>query len=219
MPAGRRGYPGLPAMRNDLRAKQFAKIGDAPDLRQSTTTADIGLNNADFANGQPFANLKAGCSRLGATNANRTSTGKLRMAQEIVMLQCCLGKEDVVICNPLKDVQRVVPIVPAVAKIDCHQNVIAERAAALANEADEFGIGDEIVEQYLHLHRPKANLDGGLELTIYLRHQLINAAALGKTWKDRAIGFEFFAPGAAHDLVGGQTELLSGQVVQRDIYR
>ena len=97
------------------------------------------------------------------------------MAGEIVMLQRRLGEEDVAVADPVEHAQRVVPVVPAIAEIDRHQDVVAEHSPALVDQADQFAVGDQVVEQHLHLDRAEAGRQRRVELPADLAHQVADA--------------------------------------------
>ena len=133
------------------------------------------------------------------------------------MLQGCLGEEDVVIGDALQHEERVMPVVPAIAEVDGEKDVVAECLAPLPDAADQLEIRDEIVEEHLHLHGTESCLERHVELPEDLRHQVVDAAALGQAGINRAVRPQLRSPRAAHELVGRQAQLLAGQIVKRNV--
>ena len=206
-------------MRHDLGAGELAHVGDAAYLGQSTATPDVGLNHTHLADRQPFTHLEAGGRGFGTADTDRAPLRQPRMTGEVVMLQRRLGEEDVCVRNAFQHEQCVMPVVPAIAEIDCHGDLVAEHFSTLPDQADQFAVGDEVVEQHLHLHRAEARRDGRVELPADLAHQVADAPPLRQAGKDGAVWPELLPPRAAHQLVSGNAELLAGKVVQRDVDR
>ena len=204
-------------MRHHLDAMQLAHIGDAADLGQPAAPPDIRLHHGHPAALDPFAHLPARSGRFRPTDPDRARRGQPGMAGEIVVLQGRLGEIDVAVAEAVEHPFGVVPIVPAIAEIDGHQDVVAEHPPALMDEADQLAVAHQVVEQHLHLDGAETGGQRLVELPADLRHQLADRAAMRQPRIDRAIGAELFAAGAAHKLVGGQSELLSREVVERDV--
>ena len=217
MPADRRRDSGLPAVRHDLGAMELAQIGNAADLGQAAAAADIGLHDPDLAARQPFQDFPAGRGGFRAADADGAALGQPRMAFEIVMLQGRLGEEDVAIADPVEHIERIVPVLPAIAEIDRHGDAVTQHLAAALDQIDQFAVGHQVVEQHFHLHRAEAALQRGIELPADLGHELFDGAAMREAGKDGAIGPQFVAPRAAQQLVGRNAVLLAGQVVERDV--
>ncbi len=144
-------------MGHDLGAHELAEIGDAPDLGQPAAAADIGLHHAHLAAGQPFPDFEARRRGFRATDPDRRARRELGMAIEIVVLQRRLSEQDVAIPDPVEHEQRVVPITPTIAEIDRHLNIIAEHLSPAPDQVHQLAVGDEVVEQHLHLHRAEAD--------------------------------------------------------------
>ena len=101
------------------------------------------------------------------------------------------------------------PVVPAIAKVHCHQDVVAQHTAAFANEADKLAIGHKIIEQHFHLQGAKARCKRGVELAPNFFHEIADTAALGEAWIDGAVGLQLRTTRATHQFVGGKAELLA----------
>jgi hypothetical protein len=130
----------------------FAKVGDPPDFRQPAASADVRLNDADSPAGKPLEHLPASRRGLCAAYAYPAFLGQARVTGQIIMLKGRLGKEDGALLDAIQDIQCIMPVPPAVAEIDRHQDVVAQHLAALSNETDQLPIRHQIVEQNLHFH-------------------------------------------------------------------
>src|SRR5688572_9264562 len=86
------------------------------------------------------------------------------------------------------------------------------------DEAHEFGIGDQIKKQNFHFHSSEACSNSGLELAPDLAHEVAHRLSwFGEARPDGAVGSKTLAPRTTHELVGGQTQLLARQVVERNV--
>ncbi len=116
------------------------------------------------------------------------------MPFQIVMLQGRLGEEDVAFANPVEHIQGVVPVLPAIAEIDRHEDAVAQHLAAALDQVHQLPVGHQIVEQHLHLHRTEAALQSGIELPADLGHQFFDRPAVRQAGENGAIGSQLVTP-------------------------
>ena len=121
------------------------------------------MQDVDACLRQPLAALEARGRELGPAHARLDALGEPGVALEVVVLECRLGEVDVAILDAVQRPERCAPVRPAIAEVEHQRDPLAEHAPALADRADELGVGDEVVEETLHLHRAEAGLQRGVE--------------------------------------------------------
>ncbi len=133
------------------------------------------------------------------------------------MLQGGLSEMNFAVGNAFQDPKCIVPILPTIAEIEAHHHVAAQHPAAAFDAVDEFRISDEIVEEHLHFHGAESSRFCLVELKTYLIHQLGYRPALGKSGINGAVWLQLRAQGPTHELVGRQAQLLTGQIMERNV--
>ena len=219
MAPGRGRDSGLPPVRDDRRGVVGGELRDPPDLRESAAAVDIRLQDVHPGLRQPLVALEARGGELGTAHPRLDALGEPCVALQVVVLERGLGEVDVAILDAAKRPERGAPVAPAVAEIEHERDVVPEHAPSLADGGDELGVGHEVVEKALHLHRAEAAFQGGIEATADVAHQFRERAALRQAGEDRGVGRECLLAGSAEELVHGPAELLADEVVERDVDR
>src|SRR5262245_19372628 len=101
------------------------------------------------------------------------------MTVEIVVLQGSLGEEDVAVLDAIEYPSGIVPVPPAITKIQRHLNAVTKHAATLLDQTDQLRIGHEVIEEDLHLDRAESGFERHPELPTDLAHQRLHGTALG----------------------------------------
>ena len=218
MEVGEVGDAGGEAVGDELRAVQLAQLGDAHQLGEATGAADAGLHQRHPAGCQPFPHFPAPRGELGTAHPDGRNGGQAGMAGQVVVAQRCFGEGHVEVLDASQRPGGVVPVPPAVAEVERHGELVAERFPAVADELHNGPVAYVGAEQHRHLDRSEALVggDGGLagDLVEHRRRRpVVDVAGVAGGIRPDALG-----AGAAEQLVHRQAELAPGEVIQRDVH-
>src|SRR5690606_35654793 len=105
---------------------------------------DVRLYYGNLCSFDPLAYLPARSRQFRATNPNRTLLRQASMSVQIVVLQRCFRKVDVTVVNLAKDPERIVPIMPPIAKVEHHSDAVPKHTPALSDGLDKLAVGYEV---------------------------------------------------------------------------
>ena len=140
MDVGDVGDAGGEAVGDELRAVQLAQLGDAHQLGEPSGAADAGLHQRHPAGGQPFAHFPAPRGELGTAHPDGRHGGQAGMAGEVVVTQRGFGEGHVEVFDAPQRPGGVVPVPPAVAEVERHGELVAQRFPAVADEVNDGSV-------------------------------------------------------------------------------
>ena len=211
------GDAGGEAVGDELRAVQFAQLGDAHQLGEPAGPADAGLHQRHAAGRQPFPHFPAARREFGAADPDGRHGGQAGVAGQVVVPQRGLREGHVEVLDAAQRPDGVVPVPPAVAEVERHSELVAERCPAVSDERHDGPVGHLGTEQHRHFDGGEALVRGDCGLAGDLVEHRVHGSVVDVARIAGRIGPDSIRAGAAEQLVDGQCELASGEVVERDV--